>query len=141
MLVFGGRTGDTDNTTVNTGSSYDPVSNTWTALSSSNAPAPREYHTAVWTGTEMIIWGGYDGTKSTGVTTGGRYNPQTNTWQATIRGLEPATGGVRARMTAPAEPDAPDVLADLDPASIEGDWLRPGGRVWAHVPPEVVSGL
>ena len=24
-------------------------------------PAPRSSHTAVWTGTEMIIWGGYDG--------------------------------------------------------------------------------
>ena len=83
MLIFAGRTGDTDNTTVNTGSSYDPVSNTWTALSSSNAPAPREYHTAIWTGTEMIVWGGYDGTKSTGVTTGGKYNPSTNTWTAT----------------------------------------------------------
>ncbi len=83
MLIFGGRTGDTDNTTVNTGSSYDPVSNSWTALSTSNAPSSREYQTAVWTGTEMIVWGGYDGTKSTGVSTGGRYNPQTNTWQAT----------------------------------------------------------
>jgi hypothetical protein len=26
-----------------------------------NAPAARMNHTAVWTGTEMLIWGGYDG--------------------------------------------------------------------------------
>ncbi|MBA2434439.1 MAG: hypothetical protein H0V54_05020 [Chthoniobacterales bacterium] len=90
MLVFAGRTGDTDSTTVNTGGSYDPVSNTWTALSTSNAPAPREYHTAIWTGTEMIVWGGYDGTKSTGVTTGGRYNPETNSWTATSTTGAPA---------------------------------------------------
>jgi N-acetylneuraminic acid mutarotase len=83
MLVFGGRTGDTDNTTVNTGGSYDPASDTWTALSTSNAPAPREYFSTIWSGSEMIVWGGYDGTKSIGVNTGGRYNPQTNTWQST----------------------------------------------------------
>ena len=27
-----------------------------------NAPTARSLHTAVWTGTEMIVWGGYDGT-------------------------------------------------------------------------------
>ena len=83
MLVFGGRTGDTDNTTTNTGGSYDPVSNTWTALSTTNAPAGREYFTGVWSGTEMIVWGGYNGQASTTVNTGGRYNPATNSWQAT----------------------------------------------------------
>jgi N-acetylneuraminic acid mutarotase len=83
MLVFGGRTGDTDSTTVNTGGSYDPVTNTWTTLATTNAPAPREYFTGIWSGSELIVWGGYDGTKSTGVNTGGRYNPQTNTWTAT----------------------------------------------------------
>jgi len=83
MLVWGGRTGDSDNTTVNTGGSYDPVSNSWTAITTSNAPAPREYFTGVWTGTEMIVWGGYNGVAGTSVNTGGRYNPQSNTWQTT----------------------------------------------------------
>ena len=32
---------------------------TWTATSTTNAPSPREEHTAVWTGTEMIVWGGH----------------------------------------------------------------------------------
>ena len=31
---------------------------TWTATSTTNAPAARSRHTAVWTGSEMIIWGG-----------------------------------------------------------------------------------
>ena len=44
------------------------------------APSPRYGHTAVWTGTEMIIWGGYTGTC---VNTGGRYNPATDSWAAT----------------------------------------------------------
>ena len=32
--------------------------NTWTATSTTNAPAARFRHTAVWTGSEMIVWGG-----------------------------------------------------------------------------------
>src|SRR5436309_12569822 len=34
---------------------------TWTATSTTSAPAGRYYHTAVWTGSEMIVWGGTDG--------------------------------------------------------------------------------
>ncbi len=82
MIVFGGRNGDTDNTTTNTGGIYDPSTNSWTAMSTSNAPAARMYHTAVWSGTEMIVFGGYNGTTGTVLNTGGRFNPQTNSWQA-----------------------------------------------------------
>src|SRR5947199_6173741 len=39
------------------------IDDTWTATSTTNAPSPRAFHSAVWTGTEMIIWGGYAGTK------------------------------------------------------------------------------
>jgi N-acetylneuraminic acid mutarotase len=55
--------------------------NTWTPTSLSNAPTPREGHTAVWTGSEMIVWGGYDNISY--FNTGGRYNPTTNSWTAT----------------------------------------------------------
>ncbi|WP_395373478.1 Kelch repeat-containing protein [Marinicella sp. W31] len=46
------------------------------------APIGRTEHVAVWTGNEMIVWGGLDDTFSV-VNTGGRYNPMTNTWQDT----------------------------------------------------------
>src|SRR6478672_8208160 len=51
---------------------------TWTATSTANAPTARAYHKSVWTGTEMIVWGGYDGTNY--FNTGGRYNPSTDSW-------------------------------------------------------------
>jgi len=55
----------------------DPCTDdTWTATSTTNAPLARYNHTAVWTGSEMIVWG-YDGN------TGGRYNPSTDNWAAT----------------------------------------------------------
>src|SRR5437667_6097926 len=34
------------------------IDDSWTATSSTNAPSDRFDHTAVWTGTEMIVWGG-----------------------------------------------------------------------------------
>src|SRR5439155_8635378 len=33
----------------------------WTATSTTSAPAARSAHTAVWTGSEMIVWGGFNG--------------------------------------------------------------------------------
>src|SRR5947207_8563188 len=45
--------------------------------STMDAPSARRQHTAVWTGTEMIIWGG------TNDSTGGRYNPAVDMWTAT----------------------------------------------------------
>jgi N-acetylneuraminic acid mutarotase len=54
---------------------------TWTPTSIPNAPDGRRNHTAVWTGSEMIVWGGYDG--FTDLDTGGRYNPSTNSWTVT----------------------------------------------------------
>ena len=46
------------------------------------APIGRTEHVAVWTGNEMLIWGGLNDNFNT-VNTGGRYNPMTNTWQTT----------------------------------------------------------
>src|SRR5882724_702524 len=53
---------------------------TWTATSTTNTPSARELHTAVWTGSEMIVWGGYHQAYTK---TGGRYNPSTDSWTAT----------------------------------------------------------
>jgi N-acetylneuraminic acid mutarotase len=61
---------------------------TWTPTSTANAPSARFYHTAVWTGSEMIVWGGSD--NSGNVNTGGRYNPATDTWAATSTANAPA---------------------------------------------------
>ena len=41
----------------------------------------RYFHTAVWTGTEMIVWGGFNnGNPRNG---GGRYVPRTELWAPT----------------------------------------------------------
>jgi len=69
---------------------------TWTPTSLTNAPDARVNHTAVWTGNEMIVWGG----ASVGpiyFNTGGRYNPSTDSWTATSTTNAP---GARAIHTA-----------------------------------------
>ena len=43
---------------LNTGGRYDPATDTWTPTSTVGAPSGRRYHTAVWTGSVMVVWGG-----------------------------------------------------------------------------------
>jgi hypothetical protein len=67
-----------------TGGRYNPSTHTWTPTSTgANVPDVRIFHTAVWTGTEMIVWGGlWQGNQNTG----GRYDPSTDTWTPTSTG-------------------------------------------------------
>src|SRR5258707_658787 len=59
----------------------DGVHSPWTATNTVGAPSGREAHTAVWTGSEMIVWGGFD--RFGPFNTGGRYNPTTDSWIVT----------------------------------------------------------
>jgi len=54
-----------------------PADDTWDNGSPDDSPGPRNQHTAVWTGSLMVIWGGYDGSF---LNTGARYDPATDTW-------------------------------------------------------------
>ena len=53
---------------------------TWTATSTTNLPYGRYRLTAVWTGSEMIVWGGTQSVRDRN--TGKRYNPSTDSWVA-----------------------------------------------------------
>jgi N-acetylneuraminic acid mutarotase len=69
MIVWGGVDLNSS-ASVNTGSRYDPLSDSWTATETIGAPLPRSYQTAVWTGNLMLVWGGSAGTD---LTSGGGY--------------------------------------------------------------------
>jgi N-acetylneuraminic acid mutarotase len=90
MIVWGGE--DEKNLEINTGGRYDPRTDTWKPLSTEGAPHRRSEHSAVWTGEEMIVWGGAtshfedvaellpeQGTIY--FDTGARYEPRTDTWR------------------------------------------------------------
>ena len=80
MIVWGGYYWDGNYHYFQSGGRYNPNTDSWVATSTNDAPTSRSIHTAVWTGGEMIVWGGYDG--SSYWNTGGRYNPGTNSWTA-----------------------------------------------------------
>ena len=84
---------------LNTGGRYNPSTDSWTATSTTNAPAARYLHTAVWTGSEMIVWGGRR--LRDGLNTGGRYNPGTDSWTATSTTTRPMPDTV-TRQSGPA---------------------------------------
>jgi len=88
MIIWGGCVTNYCQIPTNTGSRYNPVTNSWNSTTLTNAPYIRTNHTAVWTGTEMIVWGGVYNYESL-LNTGGRYNPGTNSWTATTTSNAP----------------------------------------------------
>jgi N-acetylneuraminic acid mutarotase len=80
MIVWGGGF---NSSATNTGGRYDPALDAWTPTSTVNAPERRETHTAIWTGIEMIVWGGWSPKPFHFIATGGRYAPATNSWTPT----------------------------------------------------------
>ena len=90
MILWGGVFPATGNYT-NTGARYNPATDSWTATSTGvNSPIGRKGHTAIWTGSEMIVFGGWDGV--TEYNAGYRYNPTTNSWSLTSTGANVPTG-------------------------------------------------
>jgi hypothetical protein len=71
------------------GARFDPIGNAWSAIANGGRPAARSRHLAVWTGTQMVVWGGWDQNQNR-LATGGRYTPSSDSWQGvaatTIRG-------------------------------------------------------
>jgi ankyrin repeat protein/N-acetylneuraminic acid mutarotase len=96
MIVWGGFGGVAGNDTIHRdGARYGPSTDTWKPLSGKNAPSARFDCPAVWTGREMLLWGGYTDSHSryqgghadAQLNTGGRYDPASDSWKAiTTRG-------------------------------------------------------
>jgi N-acetylneuraminic acid mutarotase len=86
-IVFGGYSQPLETTVaLDSGARYDPGTRSWSALSRDGAPSPRQLHTAIWTGTELIVWGGEGPASLTravvsNLNTGARYDPQINAWR------------------------------------------------------------
>lgn len=83
VFIWGGM--DTNISSTNSGAVYDLVAETWTPTSLDNCPEPKTWHTTVWTGSEVIVWGGGNNTPSSRIdnNTGGIYDPVTDTWTRT----------------------------------------------------------
>lgn len=79
MLIWGGTYDSGGNTfALNSGGLYNPVINTWSSTSTVNAPLGEAEGVGVWTGSQMIVWGGIsygNGNDGALLNTGGRYAP------------------------------------------------------------------
>ena len=75
MIVWGG----TGATVFDSGGRYDPATDSWTGIASGGVA--RYAHTAVWTGSRMIVW---RHNSLAGVPVeGSRYDPVADTWSPT----------------------------------------------------------
>lgn len=82
MIVWGGSSSTGDTTTdVNVGGRYYPATDSWLPTST-NVP-PGSSQTAVWSGSDMILWGGTLGIQ------GWRYNPVSDSWTAMSTNVAP----------------------------------------------------
>jgi N-acetylneuraminic acid mutarotase len=83
MIVWGGYSSSCSSYACVDGAAYDPAKDSWRTLV--GAPiAGRWKATAVWTGSEMIIWGGAAGSSTSYPSPvfkdGARFDPKTNVW-------------------------------------------------------------
>lgn len=83
MIVWGGYEVVANIATpVEDGGIYDPANDTWTAIPPGwniGVGVNRYGHVAVWTGSEMIVWGGRNAVQS--LSDGAAYNPATGQWR------------------------------------------------------------
>ncbi len=86
LIVWGGSLGATP--VHADGAAYDPAAAAWRTLAP--APAgfgPRLWHSAVWTGAEMLLWGGY--VEGADDVEGVAYDPAADRWRALAPAGEP----------------------------------------------------
>lgn len=92
LLVWGeaGRGQDSEPTGPALGARYDPAADTWRPISSDGAPTARTDERAVWTGHELLVWGGSSSPYAGNLGDGAAYNPATDTWRPISAGGAPS---------------------------------------------------
>ncbi len=99
LLIWGGRVEDMQAPprALSDGAAYNPAADTWRPLASTGAPAGRSSHAAVWTGREMLVWGGW-ASGGTPLGDGARYDPVADRWtpMAAAGAPSPRAGHVAA---------------------------------------------
>ena len=131
MIVWGGYNGGTGAFTLNDGGRYLPAANSWTPVSTTGAPGGRADHTAVWTGSEMIVWGGTPDF-SGGLNDGRRYHPAGDRWTSVN-----TAGAPTARRSHTALWTGSEMIVwgggVFPNSSNEGGRYHPDGNLWTPV--------
>lgn len=111
----------------------------WAQSATKPGPSPRQDATVVWTGTEFIVWGGFD---YAGRNNGARYNPATGVWtrmsqvnapapryghKVVWTGTEMVVVGGLSGQNAPASPAPSQVFV---PGAVGGGRYNPSTDTW-----------
>lgn len=140
MIVWGGTvTGES----YRSGGRYDPALDAWSRMSAINAPTQVGNYVAVWAGGRFVIWGGYGYAPDIvyGFNTGGRYDPVSDSWEATsTAGAPSARQGPIAVSTGPQMILWGGQFTDCNPGpACTTTYYQDGGRydpvsdTWAEV--------
>lgn len=76
LLVWGGSIKEADAGETNAGAAYNPQADAWRPLNNVGAPSPRTHPAVVWTGQEMIVYGGNAGVDARA------YDPVADRWRS-----------------------------------------------------------
>lgn len=108
----------------------------WRPISRHGAPSPRRAHTAVWTGSEMIVWGGCSEWECypEALGDGGIYNPEFDTWLPTSSTDAPLGRYSHTAVWVPAPPGCGTFAP-------EGCMVVWGGFRWPDSEPATIGGL
>jgi|GEM_PF-1364488 len=77
-----------DETRVSSGVAYNPKTKQWRTIADTSGLSGRYGHSAVWTGSKMIVWGGLG--SSVALDDGAAYDPATDTWTSLTLTDKPA---------------------------------------------------
>lgn len=120
------------------GAAYNPTTERWRILPAAPITA-RNGQTAVWTGSEMVVWGGYDaeGVESFHVTSdGAAYDPTKNKWRV----LPPAPLSPRTRALGVWTGTGVLVLGgisgdvtSMNRSYLDGAVYHPASNAWQHI--------
>jgi Tol biopolymer transport system component/N-acetylneuraminic acid mutarotase len=128
MIVWGG-TGSDGAGRLQSGFVYDPLLDTIRATSGDGAPAARSMHFAIWTGQEMIVWGGLGDSGS--LRSGARYDPITDAWSSVT------SAGAPDAMTSSATSvwTGEEMIVWRGPTADKSGRYDPDSDTWAPVSP------
>ncbi len=88
VLLWGGFTNLPALGPLDDGARYRPGDPSFTPIPGGQGPEKRMDHSAVWTDSEMIVWGGHDGLR-TPYDSGGIFTPSSGAWRPTTKASAP----------------------------------------------------
>jgi N-acetylneuraminic acid mutarotase len=128
MLVWGGATPREDAVAFGDGAAYDPETDRWRSIGAAPVQAGATF-TAVWTGKQMIVWGGPEGA-------GAAYDPSTDRWTRLPTSPLPPLATPTSAWTGRVMLiwGAPEIQPDPARPFAEGAAYDPVGNRWTRLP-------